>query len=94
MANAEISFTLDEDSGSGATSEVQYSAKIQAIGSRLNAANNLGEALIRLERYAEGIEALNQALNLDPSHEQSRTKRTEARRALRQQEDSHAPDED
>jgi len=49
MANAEISFTLDEDSGTGATSEAQYSAKIQAIGNRLNAANNLGEALINLK---------------------------------------------
>jgi GAF domain-containing protein len=49
MANAEISFTLEENSGTGKTSEVQYSAKITAIGNRLNAANNLGEALINLK---------------------------------------------
>ena len=30
-------------------SEVQYSARIQAIGNRLNEANNLGEALINLK---------------------------------------------
>ena len=49
MANAEISLTLDDDTDSGATSEAQYKAKIQAIGNRLNAANNLGEVLINLK---------------------------------------------
>jgi type II secretory ATPase GspE/PulE/Tfp pilus assembly ATPase PilB-like protein len=49
MANAEISLTLDDDTDSGATSEAQYKTKIQAIGSRLNAANNLGEVLINLK---------------------------------------------
>jgi len=49
MANAEISLTLDDDTDSGAMSEAQYKAKIQAIGNRLNAANNLGEVLINLK---------------------------------------------
>lgn len=47
MANAEITLTLDDTDG-GATSEAQYKTKIQAIGNRLNAANNLGEALINV----------------------------------------------
>jgi type II secretory ATPase GspE/PulE/Tfp pilus assembly ATPase PilB-like protein/putative methionine-R-sulfoxide reductase with GAF domain len=49
MANAEITLTLDEDAETGGVSEAQYSAKIQAIGNRLNGANNLGEALINLK---------------------------------------------
>ena len=49
MANAEISLTLDDNTDSGAMSEAQYKAKIQAIGNRLNAANNLGEVLINLK---------------------------------------------
>jgi type II secretory ATPase GspE/PulE/Tfp pilus assembly ATPase PilB-like protein len=47
MANAEITLTLD-DTDNDATSETKYKAKIQDIGNRLNAANNLGEALINL----------------------------------------------
>ena len=49
MANAEISLTLDDDAGDSGMSEAQYKAKIQAIGNRLNEANNLGEALINLK---------------------------------------------
>jgi type II secretory ATPase GspE/PulE/Tfp pilus assembly ATPase PilB-like protein/putative methionine-R-sulfoxide reductase with GAF domain len=49
MANAEISLTLDDDADSATMSESQYKARIQAIGNRLNAANNLGEALINLK---------------------------------------------
>ena len=47
MANAEITLTLDDTDGD-ATSEAQYKTKIQDIGNRLNAANNLGEALINV----------------------------------------------
>jgi type II secretory ATPase GspE/PulE/Tfp pilus assembly ATPase PilB-like protein len=49
MANAEITLTLDDDTEAGTMSEAQYKAKIQAIGNRLNAANNLGEVLINLK---------------------------------------------
>ena len=49
MANAEISMTLNKDADSAPMSEAQYKARIQAIGTRLNAANNLGEALINLK---------------------------------------------
>ena len=49
MANAEISLTLDDDADRATMSEAQYKARIQAIGNRLNAANNLGEALINLK---------------------------------------------
>ena len=48
MANAEISFNLDDSNESGAVSEAQYKARISAIGKRLNEANNLGEALINV----------------------------------------------
>ena len=47
MANAEITLTLDDTDGD-ATSEAKYKTKIQDIGNRLNAANNLGEALINV----------------------------------------------
>ena len=49
MANAEISLTLNDEEDSASMSEAQYKARIQAIGNRLNAANNLGEALINLK---------------------------------------------
>ncbi len=49
MANAEISLTLDDDTNNAPMSEAQYRARIQAIGDRLNEANNLGEALINLK---------------------------------------------
>ena len=49
MANAEISLTLDDDTDSASMSETQYTTRIQDIGNRLNAANNLGEALINLK---------------------------------------------
>ena len=49
MANAETTLTLERDAGSAPMSEVQYSARIQGIGNRLNEANNLGEALINLK---------------------------------------------
>ena len=49
MANVEISMTFDEDTDSSTMSEAKYKARIQAIGNRLNAANNLGEALINLK---------------------------------------------
>jgi type II secretory ATPase GspE/PulE/Tfp pilus assembly ATPase PilB-like protein/putative methionine-R-sulfoxide reductase with GAF domain len=49
MANAEISLTLDQDAANEPRSEAQYTARIQAIGNRLNGANNLGEALINLK---------------------------------------------
>ncbi len=49
MANAEISLTLNDEEDSAPMSEAKYKARIQAIGNRLNAANNLGEALINLK---------------------------------------------
>ena len=49
MANAEISLTLDDDTEKAPMSEAQYTARIQAIGNRLNEANNLAEALINLK---------------------------------------------
>jgi type II secretory ATPase GspE/PulE/Tfp pilus assembly ATPase PilB-like protein/putative methionine-R-sulfoxide reductase with GAF domain len=49
MANAEISLTLDQDAANEPRSEAQYTARIQAIGNRLNGASNLGEALINLK---------------------------------------------
>ncbi len=49
MANAEVSLTLDDDKPGAAMSDAEYNAKIQAIGNRLKAANNLGEALINLK---------------------------------------------
>jgi len=42
--------------------------------------HNQGEALMSLGRFPEAVEAFNQALNLNPQHEPSRTRRTEARR--------------
>jgi type II secretory ATPase GspE/PulE/Tfp pilus assembly ATPase PilB-like protein/putative methionine-R-sulfoxide reductase with GAF domain len=49
MANTEISLTIDDDTDDGVMSEAKYKARIQAIGDRLNQANNLGEALINLK---------------------------------------------
>ena len=49
MANAEISLTLEDDVDSATMSEAKYKSRIQAIGNRLNEANNLGEALINLK---------------------------------------------
>ncbi len=50
MANAQTStLTLASQTDIGPMSEAQYKAKIDAIGNRLNAANNLGEALINLK---------------------------------------------
>lgn len=49
MANAEISMTVDKNAGFAAMSDDHYNAKIQAIGNRLNAANNLGEVMINLK---------------------------------------------
>ncbi len=49
MANAEISLSVNDDTDHVSMSEAQYKARIQAIGNRLNGANNLGEALINLK---------------------------------------------
>ncbi|MBR9987025.1 MAG: GspE/PulE family protein [Desulfosarcina sp.] len=49
MANADISITLDEDTDIATMSDAKYKSRIQAIGNRLNEANNLGEALINLK---------------------------------------------
>ncbi len=46
MANAEISLTLDEEPIASSTAESHYRNSIQAIGTRLSQADNLGEALI------------------------------------------------
>ena len=49
MANAEASLTLNDHTDNTPVSEAQYKARIQAIGTRLNEASNLGEALINLK---------------------------------------------
>jgi tetratricopeptide (TPR) repeat protein len=53
---------------------------------------NQGEALMALGRYADAVDSFNQALNLNPQHESSRNRRTEARRLL--QEKAGTPPED
>ena len=45
--------------------------------------HNLGEALMQLGRWQEAVQAFDRALELDPSHEPSRQKRTYARRHLK-----------
>ena len=49
MANPQISLAVDNGTSAEPLSEAQYIARIKAIGERLNAANNLGEALINLK---------------------------------------------
>ena len=49
MANPQISLAVDNGTNAEPLSEAQYIARIKAIGERLNAANNLGEALINLK---------------------------------------------
>jgi tetratricopeptide (TPR) repeat protein len=54
--------------------------------------HNRGEALIALKRYPEAVEMFNQALTINPHHEASRTKRTEARRLWRAYTQTEPPD--
>ena len=49
MAKEEIRLTLDDVADDAAPSPAQYHARTQEIGSRLNAASNLAEALINLK---------------------------------------------
>ncbi len=49
MANEEIRLTLDDETDDAAPSPAQYHTRTQEIGSRLNSANNLAEALINLK---------------------------------------------
>jgi tetratricopeptide (TPR) repeat protein len=44
--------------------------------------HNRGEALMQLERWEDAIQAFNRALEIDPSHQAARDKRTEARQKL------------